>query len=40
MSINSEYLKYFVCATEKAAYGAFKYIGKKAKKNYKYDQLI
>ena len=31
MSINSEYLKYFVCATEKAAYGAFQYIGKNDK---------
>ena len=31
MSINSEYLKLFVNATEKAAYGAFKYIGKKDK---------
>jgi fructose-1,6-bisphosphatase II / sedoheptulose-1,7-bisphosphatase len=31
MSINSEYLKLFVNATEKAAYGAFKYIGKNDK---------
>ena len=31
MSINSNYLKKFVLATEKAAYGAFKFIGKNDK---------
>ena len=31
MSINSDYLKKFVLATEKAAYGAFKFIGKNDK---------
>ena len=31
MSINSNYLKRFVLATEKAAYGAFKFIGKNDK---------
>jgi len=31
MSVNSEYLKLFVNATEKAAYGAYKFIGKNDK---------
>ena len=31
MSIKSEYLKLFVTATEKAAYGAYKFIGKNDK---------